>query len=201
VASNPFSTRFIRPGAIPFLFAGGELAASLVERLHDQHWWGQIIGPHGSGKSTLLETLKTELEAADRQIVAITLHQGEHRLPPWARSSLTATTQLVIDGYEQLSWWSRWWVKLLCQRRGAGLLITAHTDAGLPTMYCTEPSQELARAVVAQLLGAENGLISSRDIVAAYQATGGNMREMLFRLYDIYQANESIRNVPTDVSP
>jgi len=187
VASNPFSTRFIRPGAIPFLFADGKSAASLVERLHEQHWWGQIIGPHGSGKSTLLETLKPELEAAGRQIVAITLHQGEHRLPPFERGSLNATTQLVIDGYEQLSWWSRWRVKSLCRRYKAGLLVTAHSDVGLPTIYQMQPSRDLAEAVVARLVGDDRSIVSTGDIAAAYQATDGNMRETLFRLYDVFQ--------------
>jgi len=106
VVSNPFSTRFIRPGAIRFLFPDGESAALLVQRLRENRWGGQIIGPHGSGKSTLLATLKPELETAGRQVLWITLHQGERRLPALDRRSLGPTTQLVIDGYEQLSWWT-----------------------------------------------------------------------------------------------
>ena len=51
--SNPFSTRFIRPGAIEYLFAPGQTADSLIDRLRHNQWRGQIIGPHGSGKSTL----------------------------------------------------------------------------------------------------------------------------------------------------
>jgi len=191
VASNPFSTRFIRPGAIPFLFVDGESATSFVEKLRKQHWWGQIIGPHGSGKSTLLETLKPELEAAGRQIVAITLHQGEHRLPPLAHRSLTPMTELLIDGYEQLSWWSRWRVKSLCHRCRTGLMVTAHTDVGLPTIYRTEPTKGLAEAVVARLIGDDGSIISSDDIATAYEATGRNVRETLFRLYDVFQKKTS----------
>src|SRR3989442_1545921 len=48
VTSNPFSTRFIRPGVIPFVFADGQSPETLVEQLRQHHWWGQIIGPHGS---------------------------------------------------------------------------------------------------------------------------------------------------------
>ena len=190
MAANPFSTRFIRPGAIPFLFAGDESAASILERLRKKHWWGQIIGPHGSGKSTLLATLKTAFEAVGRQIVAIALQQDEHRLPALDYRSVTKTTQVVIDGYEQLSWWSRWRIKSLCRRTGAGLLVTAHTDVGLPTIYRTESSKDLVAMIVAQLLGTGVSLLSSTDIAAAYQATGGNVRETLFKLYDVYQANE-----------
>jgi hypothetical protein len=189
VAANPFSTRFIRPGAIPFLFPGNESAGGIVERLRQNGWRGQIIGPHGSGKSTLLATLKPELEAAGRQVVAITLHQGEHRLPPLDRRSLSATTQIVVDGYEQLSWWSRWRARSLCRSAGAGLLVTAHRDRGLPTIYRTEPSEELVRAVVARLLG-NGSIVTSTEIAEAYQVTGRNVREALFKLYDVYQAKE-----------
>ncbi len=187
MASNPFSTRFIRPGAIPFLFAGDDSAASRIERLQENGWWGQIIGHHGSGKSTLLAALKPELEAAGRQIVEIALHQGQRRMPPLNRRSLMATTQLVIDGYEQLSWWSRWQVKLLCRWCGAGLLVSSHADVGLPTICRTEASEQIARAIVAQLLGDGEAIITSSDVAAAYEATGGNVRETLFRLYDVYQ--------------
>ncbi len=189
MASNPFSTRFIRPGAIAFLFAEGESAASMVERLRQNGWWGQIVGPHGSGKSTLLATLKPELEAAGQHVVTITLHQGESRLPPIDRRSLGATTQLVIDGYEQLSWWSRSRVRWLCWWSGAGLLVTAHTDLGLPMIYRMKPSERLARAVVTKLLDGE-AAISASELKAAYEASGGNVRETLFKLYDVYQAHE-----------
>jgi len=107
-------------------------------------------------------------------------------LPPLNRRCHTAATQLVIDGYEQLSWWSRRRMKSLCRRCRAGLIVTAHTDVGLPTIYRTEPSVQLAGAVVAQLLGDGKSLVTASDIAAAYDATGGNMRETLFRLYDVY---------------
>jgi hypothetical protein len=190
VASNPFSTRFIRPGAIPFLFGEGESAARLVERLRQKHWRGQIIGPHGSGKSTLLATLKPELESAGRRVLSITLHQGERRLRALDRRQLDAATQVVIDGYEQLSWWSRSVVKWLCWSSGAGLLATAHTDVELPTIYTTEPSEELVRTVVAQLLSNNGVSMKAADIATAYKLAGGDVRETLFKLFDIYQANE-----------
>jgi hypothetical protein len=176
------------------LFPDGESAALLVQRLRENRWGGQIIGPHGSGKSTLLATLKPELETAGRQVLWITLHQGERRLPALDRRSLGPTTQLVIDGYEQLSWWSRWRVKWLCQRSGAGLLVTAHADVRLPAIYQTASSEQLVQAVAAQLLGDGQAIISSGEIAAAYEATDGNMRETLFRLYDIYQERGALRD-------
>src|SRR5262245_49587973 len=75
VSSNPFSTRFIRPGAIPFIFSAGESAESLVDHLRVNNWRGQIIGPHGSGKSTLLAALLPALQAAGRTVACVSLHQ------------------------------------------------------------------------------------------------------------------------------
>jgi hypothetical protein len=187
VSPNPFSTRFIRPGAIPFVFGDGASTASLVERLREQNWWGQIIGDHGSGKSTLLAALIPALEEVGRRTISITLHQGQHRLPPLDRSAMSADTQIVIDGYEQLSWWSRRRVKSLCRSVGAGLLITAHSDAGLPTLFRTHTSEALAQAVVARLLPDGANTVTRDEIATAYANTAGNIRETLFRLYDVYQ--------------
>ena len=191
--SNPFATRFIRPGAIPYFFADGQSAASLVARLEANQWWGEIIGPHGSGKSTLLATLVLELAAKGREVVHHTLSQGERSVD---FSKLNAarwneTTQVIIDGYEQLSWWSRWRLKSVCLQRNAGLLITAHAPMGLPTLVQTQPTADLARQVVQRLLPAGDTTISPDDIDRAFAAQQGNLRETLFALFDMYQARKS----------
>jgi hypothetical protein len=185
--SNPFSTRFIRPGAIPFVFPESESVQSLIELLAANRWYGQINGPHGSGKSTLLATLIPALTAAGRRAVHIVLHQGEHRLPRIERSTLGADTQLIIDGYEQLSWWARQRLKSMCQRHGAGLLVTTHSDMGLPLIFQTQPSRQLAQKIVEMILPAGSARLSADDLHRAFEATGGNLRETLFRLYDVYQ--------------
>jgi len=53
---NPFSTRFVQPGAIPYLFEAGSLA-EVIGSFESQGRWGQIVGPHGSGKTTLLRAI------------------------------------------------------------------------------------------------------------------------------------------------
>jgi energy-coupling factor transporter ATP-binding protein EcfA2 len=187
VNSNPFATRFTRPGAIPYLFAEGESTAMLVERLRSHDWCGQIIGQHGSGKSTLLAVLAPALEAAGRTVVSLALHQGQRQLPPLDRAALAPLAQLIIDGYEQLSWWSRWRASSFCRRARAGLLVTAHSDVGLPTIYHTQPSEALAQRVVKSLLPAGEVAITSADVSAAFSEARGNVRETLFNLFDIYQ--------------
>ena len=190
VADNPFSTRHTRPGAIAFRFDDGESIEALVDRLREQDWWGQIVGPHGSGKSTLLAALLPALEAAGRQVELVTLHQGERRLPfdrtSWSRFS--SSTQLVVDGYEQLGWFARWSLARSCRRQGCGLLVTAHCDVGLPALFTTQPSLELAREIVRGLVGTDEALFTDADIESAWTARHGNLREMLFDLYDLFEA-------------
>jgi hypothetical protein len=189
--SNPFSTRFIRPGAVPFLFGPDESAERLVSRLAGQAWRGQIIGPHGSGKSTLLAALGGPLTAAGRHLWHVSLYNDERRLPRgWSQEvrSQQANT-IVVDGYEQLAAWQRCSLRMKCRFRGWGLLITAHSDVGLPTIYQTTSDLATARKVVDSLLTEEAGRLTPEQVATAYSEAGGNVREALFRLYDVWDAN------------
>lgn len=198
--SNPFATRYTRPGEIAFLFPPGQSAGTVAAALKKAGWWGEIVGPHGSGKSTLLAALRPELMAHGRQVVHFALSQGERQLPtggsrdPGAGGQDPDTwseqTQVVIDGYEQLSWWNKRKIQRLCRQRGAGLLITAHEPCGLPTLLKTAPSLELAQSIVRQLLPAGDATISAEDVAAAYDHHPTNLREMLFHLYDLYQKRQ-----------
>jgi len=188
LASNPFATRFIRPGAIEYLYSADQSSEALIEQLRAQNWQGQIIGPHGSGKSTLVAALAAELVAAGRKVV-----QTKGLEPRATNEVLDSNTQVIVDGFEQLSWWARRTVKQHCRRRGAGLLVTAHTDVGLPTLIRTEPTLELASAIVNRLLPAGDVPIEPDDIARAYESAGGNIREMLFGLYDVYQVRHAAR--------
>lgn len=191
MSSNPFATRFIRPGAIPFLFLDGDSAESIVDRLKGHNWWGQIIGPHGSGKSTLLATLTPLLESAGRSVLSLKIGPGERKPPPLDSSSISSTTQIIIDGYEQLSWWSKWKLRRLAHRFKTGLLVTAHANAGFATLYQTKPSEAVAQVVVKRLTETKGLPIPEFEISAAYHSTGGDIRETLFKLFDVHQQRNS----------
>jgi hypothetical protein len=190
--SNPFSTRFVRPGAIPYVFSEGVTVDSLVQQLKGNNWRGAIVGPHGSGKSTLLETLIPAIEQAGRSVRKIALHDGERRLP--ADFGFSGSSQppgvIVVDGYEQLGWWGRRKLNVALQRSGWGLLATVHSspaNSGLPELYRVEPNLEVFQLVVERLLASPHKSIRTDDITAAYQAHPQNLREALFSLYDLIE--------------
>ncbi|HEX7448215.1 MAG TPA: hypothetical protein VF306_11750 [Pirellulales bacterium] len=186
--TNPFATRYVRPGALTYHFAAGESAEQLVERLATHGWLGQIVGPHGSGKSTLLATLLPALSAAGRRTRAVTLRQGDRVLPCIEQFETLGTDgQLLVDGYEQLGRLARWRLRRRCRRQGCGLLVTSHQDVGLPTIAQVAPSLEVLRHVVGRLLPDGDQTLNDDDLAAVWRRYGGNLREALFGLYDLYE--------------
>ena len=200
--SNPFATRFTRPGAIPYLYPPGQSAQTLLETLQRNNWWGEIIGPHGSGKSSLLAELLPRLGEAGRTVVQFSLHQGDRILPVSKADAKawTPETQVVVDGYEQLSWWSKRRLQGWVKAQQAGLLITAHQPMGLPPLFTTQPTLELARSIVSKLTSlsrtgsaseGEPATLTDDDVAAAFAKHGANLREMLFSLYDVHQRRQA----------
>lgn len=196
---NPFSTRFVRPGAIEYLFAEDENAEQLIERLSANGWRGAIVGPHGSGKSTLLAMLVSRLNDRGIPVRWTSLHDGQRSLPRgWDRPvNPTASLLLVIDGYEQLSRWSRWRLGHRCRRSGWGLLVTAHRKVAPPTIFETTPTQGLMRAVFDRVLPVGVTVLTPEDADNAFVRAGGNIREALFDLYDRYERRQILVHART----
>ena len=196
---NPFCTRRIRPGAAPYCFPSGVTAEDLVERLRENRWRGEIVGPHGSGKSTLLARIIPAIEQAGRQAVLFELHDGQRRLPgDWRRKIESPPSSpppiAVIDGYEQISRWSRFLLKRYCNRRCFGLLVTSHVPAGFPEIFHTSASLEMARQIVDQLMQNEKINISAEIIADLFARHDGDIRELLFDLYDLYEEKMRVEN-------
>jgi hypothetical protein len=192
---NPFSTCCVRPGSLEFQFPDELHPQRLVERLAGQRWWGQIVGVHGVGKSTLLHTWVPLLVGAGRAVSWWTLQGGQRRLPAelWGDSRLWHdTTLVVVDGYEQLSWFARRRLIARCRRTKAGLLITTHRDAGLPTLVTLSCPLDTVQRLVAQLLHTHPNVINPDEVAACYHAHRGNVREVFFALYDRYEQRRNL---------
>lgn len=194
IETNPFSTRWTRPGAVPFDFGGRCSIDDLVRRLAESDWQGAIVGPHGSGKSTLVRTLMPVLEAAGRVTVLITLRDGHKRLPMSLRQldPKGATSIVVIDGCEQLGRLSQWRLIRYCRRRGYGLLVTAHGNCGLPVIFRTEPDLATIERVIEHSLPPHGGRIYRSDLERGWRRHGANVRELLFELYDLFETRRRL---------
>lgn len=192
-STNPFSTRWTRPGAIPYQFSERDSPEQLLQRLAGAGWRGAIVGPHGTGKSTLVHTLLPFLECAGRKPLLIQLHGGERRLrlsgQEWRK--LGAGSILIVDGYEQLSRMSRVIVRSRCYLRDCGLLVTAHTDAGLPILVRTTGSEDTLQQLIAEHLPPHGGCIMPADIRDVFDRHQGNLREALFDLYDRFESRRA----------
>lgn len=216
-AINPFATRFVQPGAIPYLphVPGRSLDVLLSD------WFklkaAAVCGPHGSGKSTLLAHLHDRLLSLGCRVLKVQRHDHGRRrfsqfslpapnsepplpadsaadapLPPTGTllppPSISGRTAVLWDGFEQVPRWQRSGIIRWYRWRGWPLLVTAHGPiANLPVLLDTTVSPSLARQI-AESLGGEQIVPSAEELSLRLDAHAGNLREVLFDLYDEYEA-------------
>lgn len=193
-STNPFSTAFIRPGAIPYQFPENESLDDLFHRFELAEHRGEIIGPHGTGKSTLIAAFSEYLQDQQLTTYLVTLHDGQRRLPfSPNRLEQPEGSIIVVDGFEQLSWWNRQILFRVCRQKKWGILVTAHTPTGLPTLFETAMSPALGMRVVLQLLDQTrhpltDSVVTPQQALTQLREHDGNLRETLFDLYDRWEA-------------
>lgn len=215
---NPLATRFVAPGRVPWIGIGESALDFLAQKFQTLHRRCQIIGPHGSGKSTLLEHLvpllaKTVIridvhgkidfdghscgdlnhaELDQDTICWFSLRRGCNGIDRWNqfRKQPGFNGILVIDGAEQLNWWSRIRLGNWAGRRGCGLLVTSHGNLGLATLYKASVTPPIAKEVVrhamqtAQVEFPRTPRIDEIDWNSRLASHQGNLRECLMDLYD-----------------
>lgn len=189
---NPFATRHVAPGMIPYFFAAEEDRHQIITRADAALWTGQIVGPHGSGKTTLVRHLSPQLQERFAAIEFLIVRGiGDVQFcQPLGGASLAASnveadmnerTLYVIDGIERLSWLQRRLLIADCRRKQISLLVTAHRRLrGLPVFYETSFDETRFEKIMAHLGTAQykNHFSSLRNIF------GDNCRDILFELYD-----------------
>ena len=200
---NPFSTRYIQPGAISYeCFDGGNVTrlADRIVNLTSKR--GSIIGPHGSGKSTLVASLIPEIRSIRPESQ---IHQLRFSTDRSASRSLrksvrewTSGSFAILDGYEQLKFWSRILVEWTARNRSISILVTAHQPIrGFETIWETSVNESSSHWVVEKLLrqsespNALRELLQSEDWARSREKHGQNLRESLFDMYDWWQRSHS----------
>ncbi|MGY8767712.1 MAG: hypothetical protein ACKVH8_04660 [Pirellulales bacterium] len=191
--SNPFATSRTRPGRIPFAFEEKESLELLLENWEEQRFRGVILGPHGSGKSTLLETIYNYF---DQQSISYTRFSVRDQTSFSIRElRLVKNSTIVIDGYEQLSWWSRWQIKNHCRKYSNQILVTAHQSVGLPIIFQTSPSLERLQYLADWLMQSHeyHCEIDSSCLEEIWNNHPSDLRECLFQLYHLYESQRKQR--------
>ncbi len=199
--SNPFSTRFIQPGAIPYhRFDGGSVADLANAFLAIPSGRGALVGPHGSGKSTLVASLVEEWKCLRPGLkihaVRFSTDQSPSKalnatLRAWSQASLA-----VLDGYEQLKFWSRLKVAWVARNKAMRVLATAHHEVrGFETLWTTSVSDRSSQWVIEKLLQPPSAspsefqqwveqLLASQEWQRSRKKHDQNLRESLFDMYD-----------------
>lgn len=187
--SNPFATCWLGPLGAPYVATTGNTPAELASRLAQQNWRGQIVGPHGAGKSTLLRALEPETVKRGRHWIEIAFHNRGDRPAAWRQlpQRLSADVLLVIDGFEQLSFWERMVAVWRCWQTGAGLLVTTHRPFHLPVLLDASPDQRTATAVFEQVTAGATTSVTKADALSAFNACNRDMRRMFDKLYDLHE--------------
>jgi hypothetical protein len=193
---NPFATRAIGPGFIPYQFAPGESIASLAQAWEISRRQGELVGRHGIGKSTLLSEFVRywRMNHLDVHVVSLNADAGadvRSSVASWlAWETLASGAIVCVDGYETLRWSARRNLRQRIHVTGAGLLVTTHKPARFPWSYRVQCSLPQLQAVVSWLQRSVTGYVSTDDVEATFALCRGNARETLFALYDIYQQKQ-----------
>ncbi len=183
---NPFATRYTRPGHVQPLNEDGSRfdADELLAHLAASGGCGGFVGPHGSGKSTRLEAVAAI--AAERGVPVRRVRLRRRRDVFRAMWAVVATRRgglVCLDSLEQAGRMGVLWLRCLAFLTGGQMLATSHTAIGLPTLVTCRTSPSLLQRIVEQL-PAHGGSVSDADLIEAFEASNGNLREALFLLYD-----------------
>lgn len=189
--SNPFSTRFVRPGTITWV-EGNVDVDRLVAQFEANQFCGQIVGPHGCGKSTLAHEVARRVcqRFATTRFVSIRrIGLGLEVHSPGEPLSVFRNTLLVIDGFQYLPLVQRWLLKRSCLKSDLGIIVTTHRHQRWPKMVTElKPTLDIFQQVCERLQLDVERKLDSRSIATAFALCDGNCREALMALYDKYES-------------
>jgi hypothetical protein len=77
-------------------------------------------------------------------------------------------------------------------------LVTTHASVGLPPLYETAVTLELAKRVVDHLMGGKAALLETPELAEHLARRGGDLRETLFHLYDLFEEERHVQEKLAD---
>lgn len=210
VKSNPFSTKFIQPGALSYWFQSADSTTDITNRfLNSPSRNALIVGPHGTGKSTLIQAIIDEIHQLDRfpAIHHVRLSSDGTASSCMARSSRSWRQNdcIIIDGIEQISFLSRIRLLVASKRNRWRILATAHRAfRGFEVLFQTEMNDQIAFEVILRLLADypadyRERLLRSIEWNESRNQHRDNLRETLFDMYDWWHQNVTLAN--NDIAP
>lgn len=212
--TNPFSTSFVAPSHVVYRFSHGANAISphnvdiqletLLAKLRTTRR-AVIMGPHGTGKSTLLHTFLPKLQ---RSFEKVSFHQLTNDPSQGFRARLAERFRagkrirqslldlppeglLIVDGWEQMTWSSRWRVAKSSMTRKVTLLVTSHHRMpGWTLLHETKSTPKLIRSLAGDLLSDSPHEI--RKMVDSHLKDRRllpttNIRDLWFEMYDMVE--------------
>lgn len=184
LATNPFAAARFAPGVVPWMTDGSDAIAALFARSTASRGEHQVLGAHGTGKSTLLVHLESHARRAGASVVRF---RGSHGVPLGELLALRRARGprlLLVDEAEELSALLLRAVRVAARLASASLVVTAHRDLGLTTLVHRRVDAHAARRVALHVAGDRARVPTLESFETRITHHRGNLREVLFELYD-----------------
>lgn len=199
VFQNPFSTRFVQPGAIPWLATDTSID-SLLFRLYDVGNRAIICGPHGSGKSTILSHLASVAQRKGLKVHCLRIRSWIDAIRVMrVFATINPKQSLVsVDSWERLGFFG-WFLCQFADFRGLCVVVTVHKRPwwnNWPVLLHMKADGKTFRLLVDELMtkyaGSKTIEFSGAMLRDVFQRHSGNLREGFFELYDHYERQSRI---------
>lgn len=203
IASNPFSTRNVKPGMIPFLGLDASSILEMATKLMESHAMTQIVGPHGAGKTTLTFAIQDQLNqlaaAAGKKLIVRRFTVGAGKsirsiqgtVPIDDGRNGDASLLFVVDGIERMGFLQQLGFLNHCRTHDYRLLATTHRPLkNLQVIHRIDSKAETLVQLVAYLSSELQGQAGFRksDLECLFNEQNGDLRECLMQLYDRFES-------------